>query len=97
MDIQAIKQKTTELFKQYKVRKAALFGSIARGEAGSASSDIDILVEMGEGRALDFFGLQEELSERFGRHVDLVEYVALRPEFKDGILADAVTMYEAKL
>ncbi|MBI5620306.1 nucleotidyltransferase family protein [Candidatus Gottesmanbacteria bacterium] len=96
MDVGMIRQKTAELFRRYNVRRAALFGSVARGEA-QAGSDIDILVEMGEGRALDFFGLQEELSERFGCHVDLVEYVALRPEFKNGILADAVTMYEAKL
>jgi len=95
MDIQTIKQKTNPLFQRYNVRKAALFGSIARGEA-QAGSDIDILVEMGDGRAFDFFSLQEELTERFGRYVDLVEYVALRPEFRSGILADAVTMYESK-
>ncbi len=95
MDIQTIKQKTTPLFQRYNVRKAAVFGSAARGEEKSGS-DIDILVEMGKGRAFDFFSLQEDLRERFGRRVDLVEYVALRPELKDSILADAVTMYESK-
>ncbi|MBI3559841.1 nucleotidyltransferase family protein [Candidatus Gottesmanbacteria bacterium] len=83
------------MFQRYNVRKAAVFGSAARGEEKSGS-DIDILVEMGKGRAFDFFSLQEDLRERFGRRVDLVEYVALRPELKDSILADAVTMYESK-
>lgn len=94
MNIQTIQQKTTPLFEHYRVRKAAVFGSAARGEE-RPDSDVDILVEMGEGRAFDFFSLQEDLSEQFGRRVDLVEYVALRPELKDSILADAVTMYES--
>lgn len=94
MNIQDIRQKSTALFQRYHVRKAAVFGSAARGET-RPDSDLDILVEMGEGRAFDFFSLQEDLSEQFGRRVDLVEYVALRPEFKDSILADAVTMYES--
>jgi len=96
MTKQTIQSLSVPLFQKYRVKRAALFGSVARGEARDASSDIDILVEMGKGRAFDFFSLQEDLRERFGRRVDLVEYVALRPELKDSILADAVTMYESK-
>lgn len=92
MNIQTIQQKATPLFQRYNVQRAALFGSVARGE-DRPESDVDILIEMG-GRPFDFFSLQEDLKEHFGRQVDLVEYDALRPELKDRILADAVTMYE---
>ncbi|HAR39201.1 MAG TPA: hypothetical protein DCS09_11855 [Porphyromonadaceae bacterium] len=90
---QTIQAMSAPLFQKYGVKRAALFGSVARNESGAAS-DVDLLVEMAGGRPFDFFNLQEDLAERFGCRVDLVEYAALRPQLKDRILADAVTGYE---
>lgn len=90
---QTVQALSVPLFQKYRVKRAALFGSVLRGDA-RADSDVDFLVEMSFGRPLDFFSLQEDLAERFGCRVDLVEYAALRPQLKDRILTDAVIVYE---
>lgn len=93
MTKKTVQDLSVPLFQKYRVKRAALFGSVVRGEARE-NSDVDFLVEMTSGRAFDFFNLQEDLTERFGCRVDLVEYAAIRPQLKDRILADAVTMYQ---
>lgn len=95
MDIQTIRQKSTPLFQQYRVRKAALFGSIARGE-DRPESDVDILVEMPEtSRLFDFLALQSDLEELFGCPVDLVEYSAIKERLKPYILQDQTPIFTA--
>ncbi|HSZ11092.1 MAG TPA: nucleotidyltransferase family protein [Rhizomicrobium sp.] len=75
---------------RYHVKSAAVFGSVARNE-GRAGSDIDIMVEFSRSPGLlDFVKLQRELSEKFGRNVDLVTKRALHPRLKDRILGEAV-------
>ncbi|WP_181707392.1 nucleotidyltransferase family protein [Chthonobacter rhizosphaerae] len=60
------------------VVSAALFGSVARGDAGP-ESDIDIVVRLDERRVpkgLGFFGflddLQQDLGRMLGRSVDVI-------------------------
>lgn len=72
------------------VRSLSIFGSVARDEAGS-SSDVDLLVEFD--RPVGFFHLfdvQDRLEALLGCKVDLVTLGGLRPELKEGILAEAV-------
>ncbi len=79
-----------EVRRRYEVRDLALFGSLARGEQG-ASSDIDILVDFGEGADLfDLVGLSGFLEERLHEKVDIVPRRALREELRDAILKEAV-------
>jgi uncharacterized protein len=53
-------------------RNVRLFGSDRRGES-SASSDLDLLVDMSEGRSLlDLVALGDDLEEALGRAVDVV-------------------------
>jgi predicted nucleotidyltransferase len=95
MDIQTIRQKTLPIFKQYRVRKAAVFGSVARGENYPAS-DVDILVEMPEkSRLFDVLALQIDLEALLGRPVDLVEYEAIRERLKPYILRDQMSIFTA--
>jgi predicted nucleotidyltransferase len=47
-----------------------LFGSYARDEAGP-DSDVDLLVEMTKPLGLDFFGIEETLSEKLGARVEM--------------------------
>ena len=75
---------------RHNVRSIAVFGSVARDEAGD-KSDIDLLVEFSKAPGLlDFVALQRELTKKLGRNVDLVTRDALHPRLKDSILAEAV-------
>jgi hypothetical protein len=78
------------------IRKLALFGSVLR-EDFSAASDIDVLVEFETGHVpgLAFFRMEAELSEIFGRRVDLHTPGSLSPLIRDRALAGAELQYVA--
>jgi predicted nucleotidyltransferase len=83
----------------YGIKRVAIFGSFARGEAGR-ESDIDILVEFHEPRRrplglLAWVRLERELSQRLGRKVDLVSFAGLRPRLREEIEKEMVVVYEA--
>ncbi|PXF51814.1 MAG: hypothetical protein C4B55_05555 [Candidatus Methanophagaceae archaeon] len=86
--IEKIKKTLIEVLRKYGVKKAALFGSVARGEA-TEESDIDLLIEF-EGRKslLDLAGLKLELQELLRRRVDLLTYKSLHPLLKERILSE---------
>jgi uncharacterized protein len=68
-------------------RNVRLFGSQARGSAGT-QSDIDFLVELEDGRGLfDLGGLLMDLQELLGRKVDVVTEKSLSPYFRAEVLA----------
>ena len=77
--IRLLRQHRDELRKRFGVKSLAVFGSVARGEAGP-DSDVDILVEF-EGRATfdRYMGLKFFLEDLLGRRVDLVTRKALKP------------------
>ena len=84
------RDKLNAIFKEYGVKKAAVFGSAARGDA-KKNSDIDILVQLEDGRTLfDLGGLSVDLKKLFGKKVDLVEYGAIRPLFRKQIMKDQI-------
>ena len=94
MTTQAIKKQIVPILKRQGVTKAALFGSVARGE-DKKSSDIDILIKIKKGKSLlDIVRLELKLEEKLGRKVDLVEYSAIKPRLKDIILKDEKIIYE---
>jgi uncharacterized protein len=69
-----------------------VFGSVPRGEA-SIDSDLDLLVDMAEGRSLfDLVALSDELEEALGVDVDVVTEGSLSPYLRDAILAEAVAL-----
>jgi len=72
------------------VASLAVFGSVARDEAGP-ESDIDILVEFrGAATLTRFMDLKSLLETAFGRRVDLVTQKALRDRLRPDIEKDAV-------
>jgi len=84
----------------YPVKRAALFDSAARGDM-TDKSDIDMLVEFLPGRGgvnLEYFGLQIDLEEAFGRRVDLLTFGsferAAKPRFRENVMRDVRVIYE---
>lgn len=73
------------------VKRAAIFGSFARGDA-TKNSDIDLLIEFkGKSKSLlDLAGLKIQLEESLGRKVDLITYNSLHPSLRDRILSEQV-------
>ena len=90
MDINDIKIKILPILKKYNVKKAGIFGSVARNEANE-ESDVDILVEIDSDISLlDFIGMKIEIEEILGKKIDLVEYNAIKPLLRKKILKEEV-------
>ncbi len=85
-----------EFCRQRHIRKLSLFGSVLRPDF-SPTSDVDVLVEFEPGHTpgLDFFGYQDELSQMFGRAVDLNTPACFRPPLRERIEASSETVYAA--
>ncbi|MBI2824540.1 MAG: nucleotidyltransferase family protein [Planctomycetia bacterium] len=80
----------------HRIRRLALFGSALRSDF-APDSDVDVLVEFEPDAriGLRFFAIERELSELFGRTVDLCTPKFLSPDFRDEVLAEAETQYDA--
>jgi len=90
--IQEIKETITPILQRYGVIKAAIFGSLAKGETKTAS-DVDILVEIkSDISLLDFIGIKLEIEEAIKMKVDLVEYDTIKSIIKEKILAEQVVI-----
>lgn len=73
-------------------RNVRLFGSAARGEL-RPGSDVDILVDLEEGRTLlDLGGLLMDLKDLLGCEVDVVTEQGLRPGIRPRVLGEAVPL-----
>lgn len=90
--ILSIRKKASPIFKKYGVRKAAIFGSYARGEA-KAKSDVDVLIDIKPITFVKFFGLKEDLEKKIGKEVDLVTLRALHPLIHDQVMKEKIAIY----
>ena len=82
---------------QHQVAELAVFGSVARGEAGP-ESDLDLLVTFRPDAVvglLAFNRLRRELETALERTVDLVPKDGLKPLVRRGVLAEARVLYAA--
>jgi len=86
--IDQIKQRILPVLNRHGVKRAALFGSVVRGEMRD-DSDIDILVDIDRDMSLlDFVGIKLEIEDVLQKKVDLVEYSTIKPLIKDRILKE---------
>lgn len=79
------------------IRKLALFGSALRNEL-KPGSDIDLLVEFEKEHIpglIKLAGMEIELSNKFGRKVDLRTPGDLSRYFRDEVIGSAEVQYEA--
>jgi predicted nucleotidyltransferase len=77
---------------EHGARNVRVFGSAARGEE-TEDSDVDVLVEMEDGRSLvDHVALKQDLEELLGQKVDVVTEASLHPRMRDRVLREAVPL-----
>ncbi len=72
------------LNQRYPIRRMALFGSWARGDARE-DSDVDVMVDVDPSIGLRFTDLGDELEKALGRRVDLVSRRAIKPSLWERI------------
>jgi hypothetical protein len=89
--IPVIKKRAVPILKKHHVKRAAVFGSFARGEA-KTKSDVDILIEYkSDDKSLfDLVDLKADLEKSLGRKVDLITYNSIYWRLKEKILEEQV-------
>ncbi|MEA3344731.1 MAG: nucleotidyltransferase family protein [Chloroflexota bacterium] len=94
-----LREKILPLLLPCGVKRIALFGSVVRGE-DTTGSDVDILVKLkppGERPALGllkWITLEEELTQKLGRKVDLVSEDGISPYIRPYVEEEKVILYE---
>jgi len=85
-DIRSIIRAATPILKRYSIKKAALFGSVVRGDS-TPTSDVDMLIDPPPDFSLfDRAGLTVDLEDSLHRSIDVVEYKSIKPLMRDSIL-----------
>lgn len=84
-----------EMLHERGVLHAAVFGSVARGDARE-DSDVDMLVDLRRDKpsgVFEFVRLQSDIAELLGTSVDLVERQALKAGISEAALQEAVDAF----
>ncbi len=94
--IEELKNMLKDIFKNFAVKKAILFGSYAKNTP-TEKSDIDLVIDS-EGKLLNiyFYGLLEDLVQKLQKNVDLFEITEIQKDskiYKD-IENEGVIIYE---
>ena len=90
-------ERLADLCRRHGIRRLSLFGSVLDGTDGP-ESDIDLLVEFEPASIPSLFGMaaiELELSNLFGRRVDLRTAAELSRYFRDEVVRRAEPQYVA--
>lgn len=88
LKLEEIKQKVLPILKKARVKRAAIFGSYARGD-NTQKSDIDVLLDLPDHATLiDLVGIKQDLEEVLRKKVDVIEYEGIHHLLRDSILSD---------
>ena len=83
------KKQILRMAEKHGIENVRIFGSFSRGTPGP-ESDVDFLVELGEGHTLlDLGGFMMDLKELLGRKVDVVTKEGLHWYIRDDVLREA--------
>lgn len=92
MDFQTVRHAILPIIEKARAKRAALFGSVARGDAGE-NSDVDILIDLPRPYGLfSFLTLKREMEDALGRSVDLIAYDTIKPAIRDRVIKEAVSL-----
>ena len=75
--VQDIKELLNPIMKEYGIKSAILFGSVAKKTA-TEKSDVDILVNSGL-KGIAFYGLLDAVVEKLKTKVDLIDLSQVEP------------------
>ena len=92
--VQFDENRLAEFCRRNAIVRLRMFGSMARGEE-RPDSDIDLLADFGT--PVGFFEViraEDDLSEFFGRPVDLLTEPGLSPHIREAILQSAVVIFD---
>lgn len=94
--IEVDEQRLEEICRRWGVAELSVFGSMARGDA-RPESDVDLLYvfEPDAHIGWNIVDLEDELSDLFGRKVDLVSKHYLHDVMRDEVLSEARVLYAA--
>lgn len=87
--LSTLRKHKSVLSEKYSIRRIAIFGSFARGDA-TESSDLDLMVELSQPIGLDFVSLGDELEEMLQIKVDLLSAAALKDSLRNSVYEDIV-------
>ena len=88
-----LKAVVSNLAQQYGAERVYLFGSYARGDATEAS-DIDLRIDKGSIRGLQFARLLGDLEDTLGKKIDLISTSGMDEDFRKAIAPEEVLLYE---
>jgi predicted nucleotidyltransferase len=93
--IEIPKEALDDFCRRNHIRRLAFFGSVLRDDF-TPESDVDVLVEFEPGHVpgLAFITMQDELSDLFGRNVDLNTPACLSPYFRKEVLDEREVLYD---
>lgn len=78
--IDEIRNILNQVLSNFAVEKAILFGSYAKNKQ-TENSDIDLIIDSkGKLLNINFYGLLEELVEKFNKKIDLIEISEIKKE-----------------
>jgi predicted nucleotidyltransferase len=90
--LQQLREYIPQIKEQYQIQNIGVFGSYVRGEERE-NSDIDILVEFSPDISfglITFCKLENQLSDKLGKKVDLVTKDGLKSRIGENILKEVV-------
>ena len=91
-EIRAKRDEIYAVARAHKAEKLWVFGSCARKEE-TPESDVDFLVEFGEGLSLlSYVHLMNALRDFFGRKVDVVSTRGIHPYIQNQVLSESVAI-----
>ena len=94
MNILEIQKKILPILKEYGVKRAAIFGSVSRGD-NKPESDIDIMISLGKPIGMfAYMSLIREMDNKLGRIVDLVTENSINKFVRPYIQPDLKIIYE---
>mgnify|MGYP001567586048 CR=1 FL=1 len=91
-----VRDSVTPILKNFDIRYAGLFGSVARGESRE-QSDVDLLIDIGHPMGMvSYMKFINELESVLHTSVDVVSLNSIQPALKREIQKDLQTIYEKR-